>query len=200
MARSGFVLFGWRGSLSNAAFLLMWLAPSFCFSDSLTRSRNMLLSLRGSLTGLADPLIRLAPPWVLFPLRGSIFETALHWVWLTRDLCFSVILARSGCVLVYSLGSLSFCALQTKWLNSVSMLFAHPELNKSRCGSVNPVFAGRTQPVVYALRLKQTRTVKAGSGGHHRFRVQGPQWPSLSCLLPSLPLMGFFFSKGSKVQ
>ena len=70
----------------------------------------MLLSLRGSLTGLADPLIRLAPFWVLFPLRGSIFETALHWVWLTRDLCFSVILARFAQLLFSVHGSLRVCA------------------------------------------------------------------------------------------
>jgi len=79
-----------------------------CFSDSLTRSRNMLLSLRGSLTGLADPLIRLAPFWVLFPLRGSIFETALHWVWLAPGVCLSIHSVRSLFVLFKQSGSIRY--------------------------------------------------------------------------------------------
>ena len=73
----------------------------------------MLLSLRGSLTGLADPLIRLAPPWVLFPLRGSIFETALHWVWLAQCACFSEVVARSLFVLFKQSGSIGINAFRS---------------------------------------------------------------------------------------
>ena len=113
MARSTEMLFDNFGSLWLCAFRLAWLALKRCFSTDVARSRNMLLSLRGSLTGLADPLIRLAPFWVLFSLRGSIFETALHWVWLAPGACLSVHSARSLFVLFKQSGSIGINAFRS---------------------------------------------------------------------------------------